>query len=364
MRQRIRLARVFVYPETGVILLTKKSFKFSLVFVATLVAFSLCVAIPNAFASPASKRAQAEAIKAEIDKLDHELELVAEDYNAANEKYLEANKKRKAAETRFDEASAELEKVTKHLNARATNMYRDGNGGFLEVLFGADSFQSFAITWDLLKSMSEDDASAALQLKALKKELAELTKTLVEQEAIAKKENDIMKAKKDSYESQIAERRRKVAGIEAELNAIFEAEARSASAVTKPSSSGTKNYPKPSKPSRSEVVSYAKKFIGVPYRWGGTSPSGFDCSGFTQYVYKNGAGVSLPRTSRSQIGAGQRVSRADLAPGDLVFYGSPISHVGIYIGGGQVIHAPRPGRSVSITGLDNMGKAYVGAARP
>lgn len=349
---------------TGVILFTQKTIKPSLVLMGVLVACLFFMTAASAYASPADKQAQARAIKAEIDELDGKLELVAEEYNAAHEKYLEANKKRRDAETKFDEASARLEKVSKHLNDRAANMYRGGNGGFLEVLFGADDFESFAITWDLLKSMSEDDAAAALELKQLKKELIELTKVLKEQEAIAKKNNDTMKAKKDSYEGQIAERRRMVAGIEAELNALFEAEARSSTAVNQPSAAGKKTYPKPTNPSRSEVVSYAKKFIGVPYRWGGTTPSGFDCSGFTSYVYKNGAGVSLPRTSRSQIGAGQRVSRADLAPGDLVFYGSPISHVGIYIGGGQVIHAPRPGRTVSITGLDNMGKAYVGAARP
>lgn len=92
------------------------------------------------------------------------------------------------------------------------------------------------------------------------------------------------------------------------------------------------------------IAGTAMKYLGTPYVYGGTSPSGFDCSGFTQYVYRQ-AGVSLPRTSGSQAGAGQRVSLSDLKSGDLL-YGP--GHVGIYIGGGQFIHSPAPGQSVKV----------------
>lgn len=97
------------------------------------------------------------------------------------------------------------------------------------------------------------------------------------------------------------------------------------------------------------VLNYAYKFIGTPYVWGGTTPSGFDCSGFTSYVFRH-FGVNLPRTSRAQAGAGVKVSYSNLQAGDLVFFGSgSISHVGIYIGGGNMIHSPRPGKSVEVT---------------
>lgn len=97
------------------------------------------------------------------------------------------------------------------------------------------------------------------------------------------------------------------------------------------------------------VLDYAYRFLGTPYVWGGTTPSGFDCSGFTQYVYRN-FGVNLPRVSRSQATSGTKVSYANLQAGDLVFFGTGgISHVGIYIGGGNMIHSPRPGKSVEIT---------------
>ena len=93
---------------------------------------------------------------------------------------------------------------------------------------------------------------------------------------------------------------------------------------------------------RQAIVSNAKKLIGVPYVWGGTTAKGFDCSGFTQYVMKQ-SGISLPRTTEQQVKVGTYVSKANLQPGDLVFlqntYRSGVSHVGIYIGDGKVIHA-------------------------
>ena len=93
------------------------------------------------------------------------------------------------------------------------------------------------------------------------------------------------------------------------------------------------------------IVSYAYNFIGTPYVYGATGPDTFDCSGFTSYVYANAAGINITRTTYSQMGVGTPVSYDELQPGDLVFtYGG--DHVGIYVGGGQYIHAPQPGDSV------------------
>ena len=108
------------------------------------------------------------------------------------------------------------------------------------------------------------------------------------------------------------------------------------------------------------VVAYAKQFIGIPYKYGGTSPStGFDCSGFTSYVYKH-FGITLPRTSGGQSSVGKAVSKANLQLGDIVVYNG---HVAIYVGGGNVIHAPRPGKSVCIVGINNAGYGYSGGRR-
>ncbi|KAA8664189.1 C40 family peptidase, partial [Clostridium sp. HV4-5-A1G] len=104
--------------------------------------------------------------------------------------------------------------------------------------------------------------------------------------------------------------------------------------------------------STNDVVNYALSFLGVPYVWGGTSPEGFDCSGFVQYVYAH-FGVNIPRVSQEQQNFGIPVQRGELQPGDLVFFGTPAYHVGMYIGNGKFIEAPHTGDVVKIANLGN-----------
>lgn len=117
------------------------------------------------------------------------------------------------------------------------------------------------------------------------------------------------------------------------------------------------------------VINLAKSKLGCKYVWGAEGPNTFDCSGLTMYVYKNGAGVSIPRTSRDQAKAGRYVAKSDLQPGDLVFfdsnYGNTVNHVGLYIGNNQMIHSPKPGDVVKIQNIDinHYKKAYITARR-
>jgi cell wall-associated NlpC family hydrolase len=108
------------------------------------------------------------------------------------------------------------------------------------------------------------------------------------------------------------------------------------------------------------AVSYAYSKLGSPYVWGATGPDAFDCSGLMQAAYRS-AGISLPRTTYAQIDAGRRVSRSELLPGDLVFFYSAISHVGIYVGNGQMVHAPNPSAPVRVAPIDEM--PFAGATR-
>lgn len=107
------------------------------------------------------------------------------------------------------------------------------------------------------------------------------------------------------------------------------------------------------------MLDVAKKQLGKPYKWGASGPNAFDCSGFVYYSYKNGAGVTLPRSSREQAKVGKAVSKDQLQPGDLVFFatggGKSISHVGIYIGENKFVHATQPG---DVSKIDSMNSAY------
>jgi cell wall-associated NlpC family hydrolase len=110
------------------------------------------------------------------------------------------------------------------------------------------------------------------------------------------------------------------------------------------------------------ALAFAQRQLGKPYRFGAVGPSSFDCSGLTLAAWRS-AGVSLPRTSQQQYRQGRRIAKSQLRPGDLVFfYSQSPSHVGIYVGNGMIIHAPRPGRSVEYTKMSYM--PYAGAVRP
>jgi Cell wall-associated hydrolases (invasion-associated proteins) len=116
-----------------------------------------------------------------------------------------------------------------------------------------------------------------------------------------------------------------------------------------------------------KIVATAKQYIGTPYVYGGRSASGFDCSGFTGYVYEKN-GISIPRTSASQSGVGTKVDKGALQAGDLVFFGcggSGVNHVGIYVGDGQFIHSPSPGKTVRLESLSSSyySQTYICARR-
>jgi cell wall-associated NlpC family hydrolase len=124
--------------------------------------------------------------------------------------------------------------------------------------------------------------------------------------------------------------------------AIAEAGTASASAaVAAPSSAAQK------------AVNTALAQVGKPYAWGAAGPGAYDCSGLAQYAYK-AAGISLPHSSSAQSGIGTPVSKAALKPGDLVFFYSPVSHVAVYIGNGQIVHASTAGQPVKVTSLASM----------
>jgi len=320
------------------------------------------VAAPAHAAPVDDKRAQAAQIKTQIDALDEQVEIAAEDYNEARMRYDEVTAAVKKTEKRLGELTARQGELEGNLAVRVNGMYRQGPLGALEILLDATSFEEFAATWDLLQDMNTNDASRVAELKRTRAEVTTAQEELASQQAAVKAEYDTMKARKTAIEAQLAERQRLLSGIEAEIAAIVrqqEEAARRRAAASAP----VTDYGNPTNAPKSEVVKIALSKLGSPYKYGAAGPDSFDCSGFTMWCYAQ-VGVSLPHSSRAQINSGQRVSKANLKPGDLVFFGqSRIHHVGLYIGGGNFVHSPHTGDVVKITSLASRSD-YVGACRP
>ncbi len=331
----------------------------------------LLLASTPAHAAPtsSSKRAQATKVRSQVQALDDQVEAATENYNEAASRYAAVNAKAASASSRLKKVSARLDQLEVRLGTRAVHMYRSGPLSFVEVLLGATDFDEFATVWDLLTEMNRDDARMVAEMKTARAEASSAKADLDASKRQAAAELASMKATKKRIESQLSQRKKLLSGIEAEVARLEAEEDARAAAAARASSSRRKTWRfedvggnPPASGRGDQVVWWAKKYLGVPYVWAGASPSGFDCSGFTMYVYKK-VGVSLPHSSRAQINCGARVSRNNLQPGDLVFFGSPIHHVGIYVGGGMFIHAPRTGDVVKISSLSARSN-YSGACRP
>ncbi|WP_372503019.1 C40 family peptidase [Streptomyces rhizoryzae] len=131
--------------------------------------------------------------------------------------------------------------------------------------------------------------------------------------------------------------------------------------AARPAPGGRAEATAPTAARAARAVAYARGALGRPYAWGATGPAAYDCSGLTLAAWR-AAGVALPRTTYTQIACGAPVGRDHLAPGDLVFFYSGISHVGLCIGGGAMIHAPHPGTPVEIAPIDSL--PFAAATRP
>ncbi|MET9348221.1 C40 family peptidase [Streptomyces termitum] len=319
-------------------------------------------------ARPARTPAQVEA---EIDRLYEEAGAATERYNGAKERAAAA---RAAYDRLRDEAARRTERLNtarQGLGALAAAQYRSG---------GLDPTVRLALTSDPDQYLERaalaekaGDRQAAV-LTSVRRELAALAQLRAESAgrltALRGHEADLRR-QKSTVLAKLSEARTLLARLTAEERARYEA-APAATATPRPGGTGARTGGPATRADRSSAargpvagraaaaISFARAQLGKPYVWGATGPSGYDCSGLTQAAWR-AAGVSLPRTTYTQINAGRRVSRSELAPGDLVFFYSGISHVGLYIGDGQMIHAPRPGAPIRVAPIDEM--PFAGATR-
>ncbi|MGW0709285.1 NlpC/P60 family protein [Streptomyces sp. NPDC002643] len=311
-----------------------------------------------------------EQVKAKVDKLYAEAEVATEKYNGAKEK---ADKAQENLEELRDQAARRTDRLNSardQLGSIAAAQYRTG---------GIDPSWQLALSSDpdqYLDSAEFADRAGnrqAADVASVQQQLQEIERlrgaARVELGTLTSKQSDLKRHKK-TVTSKLTEARRILARLTQEDRARLDTPGAGAGHASRSSSSSQRTITGPVSPATSTAnapntraaaaVSYAYAKIGSPYVWGATGPNAFDCSGLIQAAYRS-AGVSLPRTTYAQINAGRRVARSELQPGDLVFYYSGISHVGIYVGNGQMIHAPNPSASVRVSPLDEM--PYAGATR-
>ncbi|MEU3691636.1 C40 family peptidase [Streptomyces narbonensis] len=338
----------------------------------------------------ADPRLTTAQVKAKVDRLYHEAEVATEKYNGAKER---ADASRAAFDRLRDEAARRAERLNTArdgLGAMATAQYRSGGldpavqlaltsdpDEYLERAALAEKAadrQAVAVTavrreLGALRQLRGESAGRLTALRGHEEELRrQRTVVLGKLEAARKLLARLTAEERARYDAAVAARdSARAPGNDSASGGTTGGTATAAGGTADPAatradrSSGGERGPVTAPNTRAaEAVSFARAQLGKPYVWGATGPSAYDCSGLTQAAWR-AAGVSLPRTTYTQINAGQRVSRSQLAPGDLVFFYSGISHVGLYIGGGQMIHAPRPGAPVRVAPIDEM--PFAGATR-
>ncbi|PBC61940.1 hypothetical protein BKI49_22295 [Streptomyces sp. Tue6028] len=303
-------------------------------------------------------------VKAKVDKLYEEAEVATEKYNGAKEK---ADK----AQSRLDELRDEVARKQDRLNSArdalgsmAAAQYRSGGLDPALQLALSDDPDQYLEGAAFAERAGSRQATAVSQVRKRLQEIERLRGAAHVEVASLKSRQAELKRHKKTINGKLASARRLLGQLSEEQRAalgeaggIGHASRSSARDLTSVTPSGSAKAPN----SRAAAaVSYAYGKLGSPYVWGATGPDAFDCSGLIQAAYRS-AGISLPRTTYAQIDAGRRVSRSELSPGDLVFFYSGISHVGIYVGNGQMIHAPNPTAPVRLAPVDSM--PFAGATR-
>jgi len=330
---------------------------------ATGVATSALAANPLiALADPTSAevQAQADSVATKLNDMQQQLNVALNDYYAALDAHDAAVAAMDDAQARADAAEAQRSELVDHLGTRATSMYKNGSSSLIDVLLGATSFEDFASSWDFLNSMNAADAASAEQAQAARDEAQAARDEYAAQEKVAADELAKAEQIKSDAEALTAQYQAEYDSLSAEAAQLVAQEQAAAAAAAAQQaaqqaldSGGSYQYsgyvPPVDGSVASIVVAAAYTQLGVPYVWGGTAPySGLDCSGLTQYCYRQ-AGIEIGRTTYNQIYSGTIIPVSQAQAGDLLFPTSDSPwHVGLYIGDGQYIHAPYTGAVVQI----------------
>jgi cell wall-associated NlpC family hydrolase len=361
------------------------------------ICLALLLAVP-AFADPgsvASKRAQADQVMSQLRSLSDQLERARAQYSASTAKLGQIQRDVRENEHELSIAQRNLRISQRVIAQRLVALYTTQPTSTIEVILGAKSLDDMITGLDNARSVTDLDNNVVSQVKTFRSDVQQNRIRLAkardaQQHVVAQRA-----AAKQSLESQISQQqtlynsiKNQIASMIAaerqrQLQMLAQAQAQAAAArrvaqentvvgitATAPQApTSTSSAPEaqptvvPPPSTHGDVVSIALSQVGTPYVWGGAAPGGFDCSGLVMWAYAQ-VGVSLPHSTYAQYAMGVPVSRDQLEPGDLVFFDG-VGHVGIYIGGGEFVHAPHTGDVVRVSSLSESWYAamYVGARR-
>lgn len=360
--------------------------------VGLVLALMVIPALPTAAGADqvTDKQAEARQVADKLDALGSKVQALNAAYEVANQRLEEAQANIDDAQKRLDQANADLDATGKKLASYAVEAYVSGNDpqSFDAILTSETS--DGPVKSGYIQSLSGSRADILDQVQATKAKVTEEAAQLDQAKAEAQTHADAAESAKNQADADVAEQAKIKSKVDGELSSVLAAEqarrqeaaarqaaaaaAAAARAVPRVSTTAspvtptgpTTPAPKPNGGAGAAVAAAMSK-IGSPYVWGAAGPSTFDCSGLTLWAWAQ-AGVSLPHFTGSQLAVSRRISISELQPGDLVFFwgpgdSGPPGHVGLYIGGGMMVHAPHAGSSVHTDSIYYWSGAAMSAGR-
>lgn len=360
---------------------------------AAILAVGLSVPAASAFAAPSDdKQAEAQAALQKLNQYQSELDQASANYEAAHQEQIDAQNRVDEAQKQIEEKTAQIEKDQQRLSDRARDMYRSGDTNFLDVILGASSFEQFATTWNMLETLNGNDAELVSETKTAREDLQAAKQEAEEQAKVASDKAEEAKSVAEAADQKASEMQQTYNSLSAEAQELIsqeraaqEAQQQAAAAAAEQNgtagndaattitnnnrnnttsnnsssssnsnknnaSNSATNNSKPQSVSGNSVVNRAYSQLGKPYQWSAVGPNSFDCSGLVSYCLTGS--YSRLGTTGTFMGW-TRVSSPQ--PGDICVNSH---HCGIYIGGGQMIHAPRTGDVVKVSSVHS-GMIYV-----
>lgn len=285
----------------------------------------------------------------QITQLNEQLEIVTEDFNQASQDLIDQRAAEARAKVAMGQVDGRMQALSGKVRQMAASVYRSAPISEFGSLMTSDSPDEFLAQMSGLDILGQRRSTTLTALRTAKGQADEAR--IAAQRAAAQTQATLgsLKSKKTWIEQQLPKQQALLASLSADQRSeIFGGDSGSWPDLPPPSGKAA------------VALAAAKSKLGAPYVWGAEGPSSFDCSGLTLWAWGQ-AGVGLPRNSAAQMGVGVPVPRDQLAPGDLVFFYSPVHHVGMYVGDGMMVHAPSPGDVVKVSSMSTM--PYTGARR-